>query len=484
MRTNKPLRSNRTLGIIIFCGFLLVTVLGVWWFWPQTAPVRLPDPPSPPAEPPPPEPTRADAPILPRARPIIRYQEDDQAVQELMRRRKEELGLDESVDMIVKSDETLKVGGTIIPMKEILDKIRIQRGGVVEDDLIPGSAAVNRQRRMDRLHEKLSESEKRFWELEATLTNPEAIRKAEGLKEKMAEHARLGEIVTDYQAYKDTLKEIEARKRLLETEDPEQAVRRQLENLKERAAALETDLRNRLKASGLALNLAPGDTEGLIQALTEAENRYWELETALKKADSAESPEAVSQMIQERAKLRNLVADFQEYKRIGEKIRKNIALLEKDPAEITQAIQGELNALRMARNDLEDALISRLLPAEGAEIYGIHVVRPEDNIWNIHFEFLKEYFQNRGIRLSPLSDEKTQEGISSGVGKILKFSEKMVHIFNIKERELQSDLNMIHPLSKIVVFNMGQAFDLLNQIDYENITEIRFDGENLWVPAG
>jgi len=43
---------------------------------------------------------------------------------------------------------------------------------------------------------------------------------------------------------------------------------------------------------------------------------------------------------------------------------------------------------------------------------------------------------------------------------------------------------MIHSLSKIVVFNMGQAFDLLNQIDYDNITEIRFDGENLWVPAG
>jgi hypothetical protein len=39
-------------------------------------------------------------------------------------------------------------------------------------------------------------------------------------------------------------------------------------------------------------------------------------------------------------------------------------------------------------------------------------------------------------------------------------------------------------LSKIVVFNMGQAFDLLRQIDYTAIRHVRFDGETLWIPAG
>ncbi|MFW6373216.1 MAG: PCRF domain-containing protein [Thermodesulfobacteriota bacterium] len=484
MRTNKPLRSNKTQGVIIVGGFLLVALLGAWWFWPQTARVRIPEPPPPPVEPPPPEPAQSDTPTLPRPRPVIRYREDHQAVRELMRRRKEELGLDESVDMIVKSDETLKIGDTTIPMKEILNKIRIKKGGVVEEDLTPGAAALNRQRMMDRLHEKLAESEKRFWALEETLADPTATREAEELEEKVAEHARLGEIVTDYQAYKDTLREIEVRKQMLETDDPEQAVRRQLETLNERAASLETDLRKGVQAAGLAPNLEPGDTEGLVKALTQAENRYWELETALKEAETADSPEAVTQMIQERARLRDLVAVFQEYKQVREEIEEMQALLDKDSTEMAQAIQDELNTLRMARNDLEDALISRLLPAEGIEIYGVYVVQPGDNIWNIHFEFLKEYFRNRGVRLSPVSDEKTAKGVSSGVGKILKFSEKMVHIFNIRERELESDLDMINPLSKIVVFNMGQAFDLLNQIDYENITEIRFDGENLWVPAG
>jgi hypothetical protein len=484
MRTNKPLRSNKTLGVIIVGGFLLVALLGAWWFWPQTAPVHIPTPPPPPEKPPLPEPAQADTPTLPRPRPVIRYQEDDQAVQELMRRRKEELGLDESVDMIVKSDETLKIGDTTISMQEILDKIRIKKGGVVEEDLTPGAAARNRQRMMARLHEKLAESEKRFWELEEMLADPTATRETEDLEEKVAEHARLGEVVTDYQTYKETLREIEVRKQMLEKDDPEQAVRRQFETLNERAASLETDLRKGLQAAGLAPELKPGDTEGLAEALTRAENRYWELETALKNPDTANSPEAVTQMIQEQARLRDLVAVFQEYKKVRKDIQETQSLLDKDSNEMTQAIQDELNILRMARNDLEDALISRLLPAEGIEIYGVYVVQPGDNIWNIHFEFLKEYFRNRGVRLSPVSDEKTERGISSGVGKILKFSEKMVHIFNLREREIESDLDMIHPLSKIVVFNMGQAFDLLNQIDYENITEIRFDGENLWVPAG
>ena len=484
MRTNKPLRSNKTLGVIIVGGFLLVALLGAWWFRPQTAPVHTPAPPPPPEESPPPEPAQTKAPTLPRTRPVIRYQEDDQAVRELMRRRKEELGLDESVDMIVKSDETLKIGDTTIPMKEILDKIRIKRGGVVEEDLTPGAAARNRQRMMDRLHEKLAESEKRYWELEETLADPTATRETEELEEKVAEHVRLGEIVTDYQTYKDTLREIEVRRRMLETDDPEQAVRRQLETLNERAASLETDLRKGLKATGLAPDLEPGDTEGLVEALTRAEDRYWELETALKDPNTADSPKAVTQMVQERARLRDLVTVFQEYQQVREDIQETQALLDKDTTEMTQTIQDELNTLRMARNDLEDALISRLLPAEGIEIYGVYVVQPGDNIWNIHFEFLKEYFRSRGVRLSPVSDEKTDQGISSGVGKILKFSEKMVYIFNLRERELESDLDMIHSLSKIVVFNMGQAFDLLNQIDYENITEIRFDGENLWVPAG
>ncbi len=116
------------------------------------------------------------------------------------------------------------------------------------------------------------------------------------------------------------------------------------------------------------------------------------------------------------------------------------------------------------------------------EIYGIYVVRPGDNIWNIHFAFLKDYFGLRGIELAPLSDEPSSQGVSSGVGKLLKFSEKIVYIYNIRLHKLDVDLNLIHPLSKIVVFKMNQIFALLDQINDKNINRIQFDGDTLWLP--
>jgi hypothetical protein len=115
--------------------------------------------------------------------------------------------------------------------------------------------------------------------------------------------------------------------------------------------------------------------------------------------------------------------------------------------------------------------------------YGIYVVQPTDNIWNVHFRFLKDYFQQRGVRLSSAADEPRRSGSSSGVGKILKFSETMVHIYNLRDKKLDVDLNLIHPLTKIVIFDMGQVFSLLDQIDYAHVNHIQFDGKTLWIPA-
>jgi len=126
---------------------------------------------------------------------------------------------------------------------------------------------------------------------------------------------------------------------------------------------------------------------------------------------------------------------------------------------------------------------SRDIADKKQEIYGIYVVQSGDNIWNIHYRFLKSYFEHRGISLSPLSDEPDTTGYSSGVGKILKFSEKMVYIFNLKERKLDTDIHLIYPLSKIIVFNMKEVFSLLDQIDRAHVDRIQFDGETIWIPA-
>jgi len=115
------------------------------------------------------------------------------------------------------------------------------------------------------------------------------------------------------------------------------------------------------------------------------------------------------------------------------------------------------------------------------ETFGIYVVQKNDNIWNIHFKFLKDYFDYRAISIAPTSDEPDKLGYSSGVGKLLKFSEHIVNIYNIKENRLDTDINLIQPLSKLVIYNMTQIFALLDSIEYDNVNHIQFDGETLWV---
>jgi len=115
--------------------------------------------------------------------------------------------------------------------------------------------------------------------------------------------------------------------------------------------------------------------------------------------------------------------------------------------------------------------------------YGIYVVRQGDNIWNIHFKIVQEYFSHRGTDVIKTADEPLPGGLSSGVGKLLKFSEKMVIIYNLLEGSITSNIDLLEPLSKIVVYNMHEIFSLLQEIDYNNVDNIRFDGDVIWIPA-
>ncbi len=115
--------------------------------------------------------------------------------------------------------------------------------------------------------------------------------------------------------------------------------------------------------------------------------------------------------------------------------------------------------------------------------YGIYVVQSGDNIWNIHFKIIREYFAHRGAKVIKTADEPVPGGQSSGVGKLLKFSEKMVIIYNLLDGSIASDVDLLEPLSKIVVYNMHEIFSLLQEIDYDNVDNIRFDGNTIWIPA-
>lgn len=151
----------------------------------------------------------------------------------------------------------------------------------------------------------------------------------------------------------------------------------------------------------------------------------------------------------------------------------------------TVPMQEIIEKMRLKSGDIieKDVESTAADSNEKIEAFGIYIVRHGDNIWNIHFKFLKDCFDHKGISISPLADEPDRLGFSSGVGKILKFSENMVSIYNIRERKLDVDLDLIIPLNKIVIYNIDRIFALLNQIDYSNVNRIHFDGETLWIPA-
>ncbi|ACN15813.1 hypothetical protein HRM2_27210 [Desulforapulum autotrophicum HRM2] len=137
----------------------------------------------------------------------------------------------------------------------------------------------------------------------------------------------------------------------------------------------------------------------------------------------------------------------------------------------------------------KNRVVGETIEASGAVVpestseYGIHVVRKGDNIWNIHFGILQDYYKARGVPISNKADEPRNGGLSSGIGKLLKFSETIVTIYNILDEDVAKDINLLEPLSKIVVYNMTEVFSLLQEIDYDNVDRIRFDGEAIWIPA-
>jgi len=152
----------------------------------------------------------------------------------------------------------------------------------------------------------------------------------------------------------------------------------------------------------------------------------------------------------------------------------------------TISMQKILDETRIKRGEMveKDIAGSELTrKRDKIEEFGIYIVQPGDNIWNVHFQLLKGYFDHRRISLSPLADEPKQNGGSSGVGKILKFSENMVYIYNLRDNKLDTDIHLIQPLGKVIVYRMSEVFALLDQIDYTNVNRIQFDGENLWIPG-
>lgn len=120
---------------------------------------------------------------------------------------------------------------------------------------------------------------------------------------------------------------------------------------------------------------------------------------------------------------------------------------------------------------------------EEISAWGFHLVRPSENLWNIHFQLLREYLAARGVTLSPEADEPTEMGYSSGVGRTLKFAEHMVGVFNIQTGHMSRDLSTLAPGQKLVVFNLSELFGQLAKVDPAELAKVRFDGRTLFFPV-
>ncbi|MGD9124833.1 MAG: hypothetical protein PVG60_07060 [Desulfarculaceae bacterium] len=114
--------------------------------------------------------------------------------------------------------------------------------------------------------------------------------------------------------------------------------------------------------------------------------------------------------------------------------------------------------------------------------WGVHVVRPKENLWGIHFRLLHEYMGTKGVELAADSDQPSPQGYSSGVGQVLKFAEHMVGVYNLKTRQMSKDLDHLEPGKKVVVYNLNEIFGQLAKIDPNDLTGVMYDGRVLLFP--
>ncbi len=510
MRKIRKNRSDTVFKLGVTVGIIVLLLVCGYWILP-----RLTEDPAPPPAAPAPLAAGPETPAVPKApgrktpapAPEIRFREKEDDLRQLMERRKREYGLDKGVDMIAREGERITVGDITVPMTEIVDKIRGKEGKISESDLVSADGLLPGRVDIEQLFSRLKEAEASLKKLERDDAGKSASAAAPGAramdgrgsKNADAEKKRLSAIVRDFASYKDTLRELHEKETLAAAADFQKALGERIDDLERRRgaemAAFLTRWRQvmgdtekntpagsgkdaassggkRAKTSG-----APPEAMSLREMRDRVEIRLERRRNAVSRfaGDPAADTDREIVRLEE---LTAAITRLEQITRRGEEYRRLAAV---SPKAAKEKLADNIQALRRERDDLEASLVERVMPGRKQRIYGIYVVRPGDNIWNIHFRFLSEYAAARGLLLTADADEPLAPGISSGVGKILKFAENMVYIYNLRERELSEDLHLIHPLSKIVIFNLNQVVDLLDQLDRENIRHIRYDGENLWI---
>jgi hypothetical protein len=117
--------------------------------------------------------------------------------------------------------------------------------------------------------------------------------------------------------------------------------------------------------------------------------------------------------------------------------------------------------------------------AQSQGYYGVRHVRPAENVWSIHHAMIREYFARRGIILPKDADMPAPDGRSSGIGKLLKFIEGAVYVYNLDQRRFEKDLGSIQPYSIVVFFKISDFFAALDGLQPRDLASIRYVSNSL-----
>lgn len=113
-------------------------------------------------------------------------------------------------------------------------------------------------------------------------------------------------------------------------------------------------------------------------------------------------------------------------------------------------------------------------PEKERVYYAVRIVKPYENLWKIHFGLFREYLARRQVLLAADADRPLADGRSSGIGRLLKFVEGVVTVYDVTENRAQKDINLIQPHSVIIYFKISDLFKALDQMQAEDLKWLRY----------
>ena len=105
--------------------------------------------------------------------------------------------------------------------------------------------------------------------------------------------------------------------------------------------------------------------------------------------------------------------------------------------------------------------------------YGVREVHRGENVWKIHFQILRDYFLRRQVELLPTADRPDPSGRSSGIGRLLKFLEGVVYVYDVKAKRAVPDVNWVDPDTVIIFFRISEVFTALDQLQANDLAAVR-----------